>query len=50
MARHNINRRGFLKLASVGGIAATAGFTGLPSPLKASKEQEAKKGATISKV
>ena len=44
MARHNINRRGFLKLASVGGIAATAGFTGLPSPLKASKEQEAKKG------
>jgi thiosulfate reductase/polysulfide reductase chain A len=45
MARHNINRRGFLKLAGVGGIAATAGFTGLPSPLKASKEQEAKKGA-----
>ncbi len=45
MARHNINRRGFLKLAGASTIAATAGFTGLPSPLKASKEQELKKGA-----
>ena len=45
MKRHNMNRRGFLKLAGVSGIATTAGLSGLPSPLKASAKQEATKGA-----
>jgi len=49
MARHSINRRGFLKLAGVSSVAMTAGLTGIPSPLKASKEQEAKKGARFLK-
>ena len=45
MGRNSINRRGFLKLLGVSGVAATAGFTGLPSPLKASAAKEAVKGA-----
>ena len=49
MRRHKIDRRGFLKLAGVTGVATTAGLTGLPSPLKASTEQEAKKGARFLK-
>jgi thiosulfate reductase/polysulfide reductase chain A len=49
MSRHNISRRGFLKLAGVTGVAGAAGVTGIPSPLKASKEQEAKKGARFLK-
>ncbi len=49
MSRHSINRRGFLKLAGASGVAVTAGLTGLPSPLKASKEQESKKGARFLK-
>jgi len=49
MSRHNINRRGFLKLAGVSGIAATAGMTGLPSPLKANAKKEAIKGARFLK-
>jgi len=49
MGRHNISRRGFLKLAGVSGAAITAGITGLPSPLKASKEKEATKGARFLK-
>ena len=49
MKRHNIDRRGFLKLAGASGAAITAGVTGLPSPLKASKAQEAKKGARFLK-
>jgi thiosulfate reductase/polysulfide reductase chain A len=44
MGRHQISRRGFLKLAGVTGVAGAAGITGIPSPLKASKAQEAKKG------
>ena len=49
MSRHNISRRGFLKLAGASSVAITAGITGLPSPLKASAEQEAKRGARFLK-
>ncbi len=42
---HKIDRRGFLKLAGVSTVATTATITGLPSPLKGSKEQEATKGS-----
>ena len=34
MSRHNLTRRGFLKLAGATGAAGIAGITGLPSPLK----------------
>ncbi len=36
MSRHNITRRGFLKLAGATSVAGVAGITGLPSPLRAS--------------
>ncbi len=49
MSRHSIDRRGFLKLAGVSSVAVGAGLSGLPSPLKASKEQESKKGARFLK-
>ncbi len=42
MNRHSMTRRGFLKLAGATGIASTAAFTGLPSPLKTSKTNEQK--------
>lgn len=45
MSRHNITRRGFLKLAGVTSVAGAAGFTGFPSPFKAvqSKDEKSKK-------
>ena len=49
MGRHNISRRGFLKLAGASSVAITAGITGLPSPLKASAAQEATRGARFLK-
>jgi thiosulfate reductase/polysulfide reductase chain A len=50
MARSlNINRRDFLKLAGASGTAFGAVAAGVPSPLKASKEQEAGKGARFLK-
>ncbi len=44
MRNTHISRRGFLKLAGVTSIAGGAGVFGLPSPMKASKEQESVKG------
>ncbi|NOX14876.1 MAG: molybdopterin-dependent oxidoreductase [Epsilonproteobacteria bacterium] len=49
MSRHNISRRGFLKLATASSVAITAGITGLPSPLRASSKKEVKKGARFLK-
>ncbi len=49
MSRYSINRRGFLKLAGASSVAITAGMTGLPSPLKASAKEEAKRGARFLK-
>ncbi|WP_331774841.1 molybdopterin-dependent oxidoreductase [Sulfurospirillum sp. 1612] len=42
MSRHNLTRRGFLKLAGATGVAASAGITGIPSPLKAAQSNDAK--------
>ena len=41
MRNNSINRRSFLKMAGAVGAAGGAGVFGLPSPLKASKEQMA---------
>ena len=45
MRSNSINRRGFLKLAGVSGIAFGAASTGVPSPLKASAKQKETRGA-----
>ena len=44
MRGNKINRRGFLKLAGVSGIAFGAASTGIPSPLKASAKQKEARG------
>ncbi len=44
MKRHDLNRRGFLKLAGVSSVAFGAASTGLPSPLRASANEKATRG------
>ena len=44
MRGNQINRRGFLKLAGISGIAFGAASTGIPSPLQASAKQKETRG------
>jgi len=44
MRGNKIDRRGFLKLAGVSGVAFGAAGTGIPSPLKASTKQKSQRG------
>lgn len=39
MRNFKLSRRGFLKMASATGVAATAGISGLPSPLRANQKE-----------
>ncbi len=44
MRRHDLNRRGFLKLAGVSSVAFGAATTGIPSPFQASAEAKRTRG------
>ena len=49
MSRNSINRRGFLKLAGVSGAAVASVASGVPSPLRATSQENRTKGARFLK-